>query len=136
MDEFQVLANLDWIPGKVDIGEYFSNFTADQWWIFFSIYATVSLWEHLPIIDQKILTYFVRICLILVNRIVEFTLVQEAHQRLIGLIELIEEKYGRNKITLNLYLSLHLSDCSYNYESQYAFWYFSFERINGILGKS
>ncbi len=136
MDEFQVPADLGRIPGKVDIGEYFSNFTADQWRIFFSIYATVSLWEHLPIIDRKILTYFVRICSILVNRIVEFTLVQEAHRRLIGLIELIEEKYGRNKITPNLHLSLHLSDCSYDYGPQYAFWCFSFERMNGILGKS
>src|SRR6266498_5017051 len=136
MDKFQVPADLDRIPGKVDIGEYFSNITADQWQIFFSIYATVSLWEHLPIIDRKILTYFVRICSILINRIMEFILVQEAHQRLIGLIELIEEKYGRNKIILNLHLSLHLSDCSYDYRSQYAFWYFSFERMNGILGKS
>src|SRR6266540_6303643 len=75
-------------------------------------------------------------CSILVNRIVEFTLVQEAHQRLISLIELIEEKYDRNKITLNLNLSLHLSDCSYDYGPQYAFWCFSFERMNGILGKS
>jgi len=43
MDEFQVPANLDQIPEKVDISEYFSNFTANQWRIFFSIYATVSL---------------------------------------------------------------------------------------------
>src|SRR6266498_5983157 len=119
MDEFQVLADLGRILRKVDIGEYFLNFTADQWRIFFSIYVTVSLWEHLPIIDQKILTYFVRISSILVNRIVKFTLVQEAHQRLISLIELIEEKYGRNKITPNLHLLLHLSDCSYNYGPQY-----------------
>ena len=115
MDEFQMPADLSRILEKVDISEYFSNFTADQWRIFFSIYATVSLWEYLPIIDQKILTYFVRICLILVNRIVKFTLVQEAHQRLISLIELIEEKYGCNKITPNLHLSLHLSDCLYDY---------------------
>ena len=124
------------ITRKVDIDEYFSNFTANQWWIFFLIYAMISLWKHLPTIDQKILIYFVKICSILVNWIVEFTLVQEAYQKLIGLIELIEEKYGHNKITLNLYLSLHLSDCSYDYESQYAFWCFSFEHMNGILGKS
>ena len=136
MDEFQVPADLDWILGKVNIDEYFSNFTADQWWIFFLIYATVSLWKYLPIIDRKILTYFVRICSILINWIVEFTLVQKAHQRLISLIELIEEKYGRNKIILNFHLSLYLSDYSYDYGSQYAFWCFSFERINGILGKS
>ena len=127
---------MDRIPEKVDINEYFLNFTTDQWWIFFSIYVTVSLWKHLPIIDQKILTYFIKICLILVNWIVEFTFVQEAHQRLISLIELIKEKYDHNKITLNLHLLLHLSDYSYDYGPQYAFWCFSFEHINGILGKS
>ena len=31
MDEFQMSADLNRIPEKVDIGEYFSNFTADQW---------------------------------------------------------------------------------------------------------
>ncbi len=31
MNEFQVPADLGRIPGKVNIGEYFSNFTADQW---------------------------------------------------------------------------------------------------------
>src|SRR6266498_6045883 len=130
MDEFQVLADLGRILRKVDIGEYFLNFTADQWRIFFSIYVTVSLWEHLPIIDQKILTYFVRICSILINRIVKFTLIQEAHRRLISLIELIEKKYSHNKIILNLHLSLHLNDYLYDYESQYVFWYFSFKHMN------
>src|SRR5688572_9898286 len=48
MNEFQVPVDLDRIPGKVDSGEYFSNLTADQWRIFFTIYTTVSLWEHLP----------------------------------------------------------------------------------------
>jgi hypothetical protein len=31
MNDFQIPANLGWIPGKIHIGEEFSNFTADQW---------------------------------------------------------------------------------------------------------
>lgn len=135
MDEFQIPSDLGRIPGKIHAGEGFSNFTADQWRIFFTIYATVSLWDHLSTTDRKILTYFVRICTILVNRILESSLLAEAHQKLVELVKLIEEKYGRDKITPNLHLSLHLCECSADFGPLYAFWCFSFERMNGILGK-
>jgi hypothetical protein len=134
MDEFKVPSDLGRIPGKVDCGDGFSNFTADQWRIFFTIYATVSCWDHLSSNDQKILNHFVRICLILVNRIVEMDSMKEAHRRLIKIVKLIEENYGRDKITSNLHLSLHLCECAYDYGPLYAFWCFSFERMNGILG--
>src|SRR5215216_8106541 len=136
MNEFQISSDLGRIPGKIHEGEGFSNLTADQWRIFFTVYATVSLWEHLPAVDKKILTHFVRICLILVSRIIESDLVLEAHRRLIEIAKLIEVNHGRNKITPNIHLSLHLYDCSFDYGPLYAFWYFSFERINGILGNS
>ena len=134
MNEFKVPSDLGRIPGKIDSGEGFSNFTADQWRIFFTIYATVSLWEHLPENDWKILVHFVRICTILVSRIVEVDLMSEAHQRLISLVKLIEENYGHDKITPNLHLSLHLCECSFDYGPLYTFWCFSFERMNGMLG--
>ena len=61
---------------------------------------------------------------------------EEAHERLIEIIKLIEEHYGKEKITPNLHLSLHLCECAYDYGPLYAFWCFSFERMNGILGKT
>ena len=134
MNQFQVPADLGRIPRKIDCEEGFSNFTADQWRTFFTIYVTVSLWEHLAIVDRTILTHFVRVCSILVNRILELDSVREAHRRLIEIIKLIEETYGREKITPNLHLSLHLQECSYDFGPLYTFWCFSFERMNGILG--
>ncbi|RHZ82956.1 hypothetical protein Glove_102g68 [Diversispora epigaea] len=134
MNEFQVSANLGRIPGKIYCGEGFSNFTADQWRIFISIYATIVLWEYLEKVDRKILTYFVRICHLFVNRILETKSLDEIHKKIVDVITLIEKKYGRNVITPNLHLSLHLSTCSHDFGLLYAFWYFSFERINGILG--
>ncbi|EXX63896.1 hypothetical protein GLOIN_2v1775288 [Rhizophagus irregularis DAOM 181602=DAOM 197198] len=98
------------------------------------IYATTSLWEHLPSKDQKILTHFGRVCSILVSRILEIELIEEAHERPIKIIKLIEVHYGRVKITPNLHLSLNLCDCSNDFGPLYAFWYFSFERMNEILG--
>ena len=98
------------------------------------IYVTVSLWDHLSIVDQKILTHFVRVCLILVSQIIETDLMEEAHRRLIKIVKLIEEHYSRNKITPNLHLSLYLCECASDFGLLYAFWCFSFERMNGILG--
>ena len=99
MNEFKVLSDLRWISGKVDCEDSFSNFTADQWRIFFTIYATVTLWNHLSSNDQKILNNFVKICLILVNWIVEIDSMREAHQRLIEIVKLIEANYSYDKIT-------------------------------------
>jgi hypothetical protein len=134
MNQVQVPADLGRIPRKIDCGEGFSNFTADQWRTFFTIYATTSLWEYLSGIDRTILTHFVRVCSILVSRILEFNSVQEANERLIKIVKLIEDKYGRDKITPNLHLSLHLKECSSDFGPLYTFWCFSFERMNGVLG--
>jgi len=135
INEFQILSDLSRISGKIHSGKEFSNFTADQWQMFFTIYATVSLWNHLPAVNRKILTYFVRICLISISRIVEENLIFEAYQRLKDIVELIENNYGRDKITPNLHLFLHLYECSIDYGLLYAFWCFSFEHMNGILDK-
>jgi hypothetical protein len=135
MDEFQVPSDLGRIPGKIHCREGFSNFTADQWRIFFSIYATASLWRHLSEHDRKILLHFVRICRIFVSQILETDAVRESQWRLTELIKLIEQHHGRDKITPNLHLSLHLTECTHDYGPLYAFWCFSFERMNGVLGK-
>src|SRR5437764_14396262 len=103
MNQIQVPADLGRIPRKIDRGEGFINFTADQWRTFFTIYATTSLWEYLSAIDQTILTHFVRVCSVLVDRILTFDLIEEA------------EHYCHNKITPNLHLARHVQECSHDY---------------------
>ncbi|GET57123.1 hypothetical protein GLOIN_2v1775288 [Rhizophagus irregularis DAOM 181602=DAOM 197198] len=99
------------------------------------LFLGIAKWiEHLSDVDRRILNHFVRVCSILVNRILESNLVDEAHRSLIEIVKLIENHHGRDKITPNLHLSLHLRDCSSDYGPLYAFWCFSFERMNGILG--
>src|SRR3954451_11042206 len=131
MNEFQIPSDLGRIPGKIHEGEGFSNFTADQWRIFFTVYATVSLWEHILIVDRKILTHFVRICTILVSRIVESDLLHEAHRRLIEMVKLIKNNHRHNKIMPNLHLFLYLYDCLRNYGPLCVLVFF-FEHMNGI----
>ncbi|GBC14324.2 hypothetical protein RIR_jg39108.t1 [Rhizophagus irregularis DAOM 181602=DAOM 197198] len=54
--------------------------------------------------------------------------------KLVEIVKIIEQNYGQDMITPNLHLSLHLYECAKDFEPLYAFWCFSFERINGILG--
>ena len=58
----------------------------------------MSLWEYLLAIDRTILTHFVRVCSVLVGRILTFDLIAEATERLIKIIKLIEEYYGRELV--------------------------------------
>ena len=41
---------------------------------------------------------------------------------------------GKNAITPNIHLYLHIKECVENYGSIYGFWLFIFKRFNGILG--
>ena len=45
-----------------------------------------------------------------------------------------KQLYGGENCTPNLHLHLHLKDCLLDYGPSYAFWCFSFERYNGLLG--
>ena len=93
------------------------------------------LWDLLAKPDQEILGNFVRACSLLVCRIIDYTALDEAHEHLLKVALLIEENYGPERITPNLHLCLHIADCCRDYEPLYSFWCYSFERMNGILGR-
>ena len=126
MQRLHLLSDIGRIPNNINSDEGFSNFTADQWQNFITIYATTVLWNYLLNIDRQISTHFVKVYQILVSRIVKWDLIYEAHERLIKIIKLIERKYVQEKITPNLYLSLHLCECAYDYGPLYVFWCFFF----------
>jgi hypothetical protein len=131
----QVPSGLGRIPSKIATGEGFSGFTADQWKSFILIYATPLMWDILKASDREILANFVRACCLLVCRIIDDDVLREAHIRLLNVNKLIEKYYGQEAITPNLHLSLHLTQCCLDYGPLYSFWCYSFERMNGLLGK-
>lgn len=131
----QIPADLGRVPNKIATGDGFSGFTADQWKTFILIYAIPLMWDLLADPDRKILGNFVRACSLLVCRIIDHNILNEAHERLLKVATLIEENYGSERITPNLHLCLHIADCCRDYGPLYSFWCFSFERMNGILGK-
>lgn len=57
-----------------------------------------------------------------------------ADRKLLDFCKSVEALYGKEAITSNMHLHLHLKDCIENYGSVYGFWLFSFERYNGLLG--
>ena len=81
-----------------------------------------------------ILANFVCACNILVCRSVSKDGLEEAHDRLLTMVKLIEGNYGPEKITPNLHLCLHICECALDYGPLYSFWYFSYERMNSLLG--
>ncbi|GES95906.1 uncharacterized protein LOC110233779 [Rhizophagus clarus] len=87
------------ILNKIATREGFSGFTADQWKTFILIYAIPLMWDLLASPDRKILGNFVRACSLLVCRIIDYNILNEAHEHLLKVAMLIEENYGLEKIT-------------------------------------
>ena len=131
----QVPTDLGRIPYKIATGEGFSSYTADQWKSFILIYATPLMWDLLNVTDREILANFVRACSLLVCRIIDNSVLSEAHFRLLQVARLIEAHYGPEMITPNIHLSPHITECCHDYGPLYSFWCYSFERMNGLLGK-
>jgi hypothetical protein len=92
------------------------------------------MWDLLDASDRKILGNFVRACSLLVCRIVDNNILNEAYSRLLQVVCLIEDNYRPEVITPNLHLCLHITECCQDYGPLYSFWCYSFERMNGILG--
>jgi hypothetical protein len=133
--EIKVPADIGRIPYKISTGEGFSGYTADQWKTFIMIYATPIMWDFLDEADRRILANFVRACFLLTSRIINNNALDEAHTRLLMVARLVEENYGPAVITPNIHLSLHIAECCRDYGPLHSFWCYSFERMNGILGK-
>jgi len=134
-NKINIPSDLGRIPNKIATDEGFSGFTADQWKSFILIFATPLTWNILRDDDRRILANFVRACFLLISRIIDNEALEEAHSRLLEVALLIENNYGPNMITPNIHLSLHLAECCRDYGPLYSFWCYSFERMNGILGK-
>ena len=58
----------------------------------------------------------------------------EAYKQLIEIAKLIEENYGLELISSNIHLSLHIRQCCLDYGPPYAYWCYSFKRMNSLLG--
>ena len=132
VDRCESPSSMGRIPHK--IASSFSSFTADQWktWtMVFSMYALhgVLEQEHL-----ECWYLFVQACNILVSPMLNINDAMEGHKLLLQFCKQFQQLYGRDKVTPNMHMHMHILNCILDYGPVYAFWLFSFERYNGILG--
>lgn len=132
LDKLKVPASVGRMPKKIK--NCYGGFTADQWKSFTILFSVYALWNILPNNDLELWRDFVFACLHLCSSVITETKATLAHSYILKFCQRFEELYGKEKVTPNMHLHTHLLDCVLDYGPVYAFWLFSFERYNGILG--
>ena len=124
-------SNLGRMPTQIDSR---ATYTAEQWknWtIYFSIFCfhdllskpQIECWRH-----------FVLACRYLCKKTLTETDITIADSLLLRFCSRTEQLFGSNVVTPNMHMHGHLSECVRDYGPLHAFWLFSFERYNGLLG--
>src|SRR5207245_3400206 len=97
--QIKLPADMGRIPYKISTGDGFSSFTADQWKSFILIYAIPLMWDLLVTSDWNILANFVKACSLLTCGIINIDMLNQVHDRLLQVFQLIENNYGQEFIT-------------------------------------
>ena len=132
VDSMTVPQDIGCIPGKISCS--FSGFTADQWKNWTKVYSLFALKGVLP--DQHLgcWHYFVLACKSLGKRVLTVDDIELGDRYLMQFCKAFEQLYGKDLVTPNMHLHGHLKECLLDYGPFHAFWCFTFERFNGILG--
>ena len=129
VDSFVTPHDVGRIPSKIASG--FAGFTADQWRNWILLYSQK---EFLPPLDYYCWQLFVRACNLLCRRSITLAQLEEADTLLLDFCLNFKQLYGAESCTINIHLHGHLKECMEDFGPAYAFWLFSFERLNGVLG--
>ena len=132
VNSFVSPADIGRIPSKISSG--FSGFTADQWKNWVVIYSLYALKGVLPWDHYRCWHYFVKIGFLLCRRTITEQHLREADELLNQFWKAFKDVYGNEACTMNMHLHGHLTECIRDFGPVYAFWCFSYERMNGILG--
>ena len=133
LDNFIVPTDIGRIPRKIETG--FSGFTADQFKNWITIYSIPALYNILPRLHLDCWRYFVLACCIFSKQSLSSTDIAQADALILQYCRKTEQLYGESSITPNMHMHCHLKDILDDYGPVQSFWLFSFERLNGILGK-
>lgn len=123
--------NLGRMPTQVDLR---ATFTAEQWknWtLYFSVFCLHGLLSEPQIECWR---HFVLACRYLCKKTLTETDITIADSLLLRFCSRTERLHGPRVITPNMHMHGHLSECIRDYGPLHAFWLFSFERYNGLLG--
>ena len=84
--------------------------------------------------DYAVWSLFVKACCLLCTRSISQNDLDTADTFLLNFCSKFEQLYGGENTTMNMHLHCHLKKTILDYGPVYAYWLFSFERFNGILG--
>lgn len=132
INEIVVPPDIGRIPNKIESGS--SGMTADQWKNWTLVYSPYILSTVLPKAHYDCWMIFVAACRLMCGRTISRHELKQADKMLIQFCKTVESLYSKEFITPNMHLHGHLVECIEDFGPVYAFWCFSFERYNGILG--
>ena len=127
-----VPAGIGRIPHKIKSG--FASFTADQWKNWVVYYSTLVLFDILPQNHLECWRHFVLACRLLCSKELTAYSVQVSNALLLQFCKKAEHLYGKDFVTPNMHMHMHLKSCVLDYGPLHGFWLFAFERYNGELG--
>ena len=113
---------------------HFKSLKAEEWKNWVLIYSLYCLKDVLPKVHYNVWQLFVRACMLLINTSITKMEADDAHLLLKLFCSKFQELYGAEACRPNMHMHLHLKPCIYRFGPVFAFWVFSFERYNGLLG--
>lgn len=132
IDMVRVPHTIGRIPNKILSG--FSSFTADQWKNWTLIYSSSVLRPVLPASHYQLWMKFVHAVSLITRKIIRLTDLTLADSLMVSFCSDVEKVYGNDFMKPNFHMACHMKDVVSDYGPPFAFWCFSFERYNGILG--
>lgn len=128
----EVPSNIGRLPQNITSNH--GSYTAEQWKNWTLLYSMFVLKDVLDDKHLKCWQTFVLACKYLTKPIVSVCDVTKADLLLTKFGKLVENVYGNATVTPNMHLHCHLKDVIIDHGPITAFWCFSFERYNGIMG--
>jgi len=132
IDSVDAASNIGAIPRKNSSS--FGGFTAKQWKNWTLVFSIFALKDILPNSDLEIWRHYVLACKSLVSKYISYHDLYLFEKHILKFCVEFEKLYGNEKVTPNMHMHCHLSDCARDYGPVYSSWLFSFERYNGHLG--
>ena len=129
---FVVGAGIGRLPHR--IASNYSGYTASQWKNWTLIYSMFCLKGLIPDNHLRCWQTFVLACQYLCSHVMSKTDIFKADILFVKFGVTFERLYGRKAVTPNMHLHFHLKECVIDCGPVHAFWCFSSERFNGILG--
>ena len=133
IEKINVPIDVGRIPHKIESA--MSGLTADQWKNWTCIYSLFVLHDLLPKEHLECWWLFVQACILICQPTITKDIIKKIDEYFLSFCQTFQNLYGTASCTINLHLHCHLAECLRDYGPAHDTWCFSFERLNGVLGR-